>query len=107
MNVCTQMKFGFCVFSLGVVILSPVLAVFLMFICQCRWYTSWQRFAGLLTEESLSGKPSEVTRPGPIDNHDIIESESDPSDPQLRKMLEEGVDYALVPQEVWNKLVEW
>jgi len=78
-----------------------------MFICYCRWYTRWQRFVGLLTEEFRSGEPSEVTRPGPIDNHDIIDSESDASDPQLRMMLEEGVDYTLVPQEVWRKLVKW
>lgn len=80
-----------------------------MALCSCRWYTSWQRYVGLLTEEIPSGEPSEVTRPGPIDNHDIIEteSESDASDPQLRRMLEEGVDYILVPQEVWRKLVEW
>ncbi|KAL1213003.1 putative ubiquitin carboxyl-terminal hydrolase 11 [Cardamine amara subsp. amara] len=79
----------------------------LYFVISNRWYLCWQRFVGLLTEEFSSGETSEVTRPGPIDNHDIIESEGDASDPQVRKMLVEGVDYALVPQEVWRKLVEW
>ncbi|AEE31532.1 ubiquitin-specific protease 11 [Arabidopsis thaliana] len=79
----------------------------LYFVISNRWYTRWQRFVGLLTEEFRSGEPSEVTRPGPIDNHDIIDSESDASDPQLRMMLEEGVDYTLVQQEVWRKLVKW
>ncbi|KAG7599055.1 Peptidase C19 ubiquitin carboxyl-terminal hydrolase [Arabidopsis suecica] len=79
----------------------------LYFVISNRWYTRWQRFVGLVTEEFPSGETSEVTRPGPIDNHDIIDSESDASDPQLRIMLEEGVDYILVPQQVWRKLVEW
>ncbi|CAH2035036.1 unnamed protein product [Thlaspi arvense] len=79
----------------------------LYFVISNRWYTSWQRCVGLLTEEVSSGEPSEVTRPGPIDNHDIIDSESAAGDPQLRKMLEESVDYVLVPEKVWRKLVEW
>ncbi|XP_010538864.1 PREDICTED: ubiquitin carboxyl-terminal hydrolase 10-like [Tarenaya hassleriana] len=79
----------------------------LYFVISNRWYTSWQRYVGQLTDECSSGEPSEVTRPGPIDNFDIIESESDTSDPQLSRMLEEGVDYVLVPQEVWKRLVEW
>ncbi|CAN8303606.1 unnamed protein product [Cochlearia groenlandica] len=76
----------------------------LYFLISSRWYTSWQIFVGLITEEEHGGEASEVTRPGPIDNHDIIESESRP---QLLKKLEEGVDYALVPLEVWSKLFEW
>uniref|UniRef100_A0A1J3FN28 Ubiquitin carboxyl-terminal hydrolase n=1 Tax=Noccaea caerulescens TaxID=107243 RepID=A0A1J3FN28_NOCCA len=79
----------------------------LYFVISNRWYKIWQSFVGLLKEEFSSGEHSEVTRPGPIDNHDIIESESDVSDPQIRKMLEEGVDYVLVPEKVWEKLVEW
>ncbi|KAJ0235547.1 Peptidase C19 [Hirschfeldia incana] len=62
------------------------------FVISHRWYTSWERC---------------VTRPGPIDNHDLIDSQSDASDPQLRRNLEESVDYVLVPEQVWNKLLEW
>ncbi|KAF8082389.1 hypothetical protein N665_0829s0006 [Sinapis alba] len=79
----------------------------LYFVISNRWYTSWKRCVNQLTEEISSGEPSEVTRPGPIDNHDIIDTESDASDPQLLKNLEEGVNYVLVPEQVWNKLVEW
>ncbi|KAH0879144.1 hypothetical protein HID58_066538 [Brassica napus] len=71
----------------------------LYFVISNRWYTSWKR--------CVSQEASEVTRPGPIDNHDIIDSESDASDPQLLKNLEEAVDYVLVPEQVWKKLVEW
>ncbi|XP_018434167.1 putative ubiquitin carboxyl-terminal hydrolase 11 [Raphanus sativus] len=79
----------------------------LYFVISNRWYASWKRCVNQITEEISSGKASEVTRPGPIDNHDIIDSESDASDPQLLKNLEEAVDYVLVPEQVWNKLVEW
>ncbi|CAN6882492.1 unnamed protein product [Brassica oleracea] len=71
----------------------------LYFVISNRWYTSWKR--------CVSQEASEVTRPGPIDNHDIIDSESDASDPQLLKNLEDAVDYVLVPEQVWKKLVEW
>ncbi|KAF8116373.1 hypothetical protein N665_0019s0051 [Sinapis alba] len=70
----------------------------LYFVISNRWYTSWQR---------CGREPLDVTRPGPIDNHDIIDSQSDASDPQLCRMLEEGVNYVLVPEQVWKKLVEW
>ncbi|XP_048594978.1 putative ubiquitin carboxyl-terminal hydrolase 11 isoform X1 [Brassica napus] len=76
----------------------------LYFVISNRWYTSWKR---CVSQEISSGEASEVTRPGPIDNHDIIDSESDASDPQLLKNLEEAVDYVLVPEQVWKKLVEW
>lgn len=75
--------------------------------CECRWYASWQKYVEQSTDECISGESSEVLRPGSIDNHDIIESESDANDPQLRRLLVEGVDYVLVPQEVWKRLVEW
>ncbi|XP_018492840.2 putative ubiquitin carboxyl-terminal hydrolase 11 [Raphanus sativus] len=77
----------------------------LYFVISNRWYTSWQICVGQLTQESSSS--GDVTRPGPIDNHDIIDTQSDASDPQLRRMLEEGVDYVLVPEQVWKKLFEW
>ncbi|CAH8337343.1 unnamed protein product [Eruca vesicaria subsp. sativa] len=79
----------------------------LYFVISNRWYTSWQRCVGLLTEELSSRVPLDVTRPGPIDNHDIIDTQSDATDPQLSRMLEEGVNYVLVPDQVWKKLVEW
>jgi ubiquitin carboxyl-terminal hydrolase 4/11/15 len=76
-------------------------------LCYCRWYTSWEKYVEQSTKEYISGESSEASRPGPIDNHDIIESESDVNDPQLRRLLMERVDYVLVPQEVWKRLVEW
>ena len=44
-----------------------------------------------------------------IDNTDIIVSGGDDKDddPQLLRTLDEGRDYVLVQQEVWEKLREW
>lgn len=44
-----------------------------------------------------------------IDNTDIIVDgrDSKDDDPQLLRILEEGGDYVLVPQEVWEKFTEW
>ncbi|EOA12011.1 hypothetical protein CARUB_v10012691mg [Capsella rubella] len=77
------------------------------FVISKRWYTSWQKYVEQSISECISGESSEASRPGPIDNHDIIESESDDKDPQLRRLLVDGEDYVLVPQEVWKRLVEW
>ncbi|KAG2676917.1 hypothetical protein I3760_12G073900 [Carya illinoinensis] len=85
-----------------------------------RWFTSWQRYVGQgnveSTEKQLSGSrhskvvPSKMAdRPGPIDNSDIVLDINDhgSNDLEVRKSLHEGVDYVLVPQEVWEKLFDW
>ncbi|XP_054823916.1 ubiquitin carboxyl-terminal hydrolase 10-like isoform X2 [Prosopis cineraria] len=48
-------------------------------------------------------------RPGPIDNSDIILNNNGckENNPDIRRTLVEGLDYALVPQKVWEKLLEW
>ncbi|KAG2309129.1 hypothetical protein Bca52824_028877 [Brassica carinata] len=53
---------------------------------------------------ALGGAP----RPGPIDNHDIIDDTTgDDGGPKLRRFLVEDEDYVLVPQQVWKTLLEW
>ncbi|KAG2330310.1 hypothetical protein Bca52824_001490 [Brassica carinata] len=79
----------------------------LYFVISKRWYTSWQRYVEQPTNAFSNGVSSEAPRPGPIENNDIIESADDTSDPQLRRLLVEGEDYVLVPQQVWEGLVEW
>lgn len=86
-----------------------------------RWYSSWQRYTGQgMGESSVDGWASEsqnmdvlslknAERPGPIDNSDLLlkEDGSEGDEPELRRMLEEGRDYVLVPQQVWEKLLDW
>ncbi|KAJ4910127.1 Ubiquitin carboxyl-terminal hydrolase 10 [Raphanus sativus] len=63
------------------------------------WYSSWERYVE---------QPSEAPRPGPINNHHIIETTTTSDHPpQLRRFLVEGKDYVLVPQQVWNRLFQW
>ncbi|XP_023638811.1 putative ubiquitin carboxyl-terminal hydrolase 11 isoform X2 [Capsella rubella] len=78
------------------------------FLVSNSWYTRWKKFVGLLTSEELSrGEPSEVSNPGEVSNHDLLDSRKGASDPQHRKLLVEGVDFILVPEKVWKKLIEW
>lgn len=56
----------------------------------------------------VSSKRAE--RPGPIDNSDIIQNgngSGEGDDLEVRRNLEEGQDYVLVPQQVWEKLFCW
>lgn len=91
----------------------------LYYVISSRWFTKWQNYVGVETGENESkelssdGHASHLTRagvrPGPIDNSDIITNESvrDVKDLQLSRTLNEGSDYVLVPQGVWEKLHGW
>lgn len=56
-----------------------------------------------------NGVQSETAdRPGPIDNSNIIDSNNcEENSSDIHTMLVEGLDYVLVPQQVWEKLFEW
>ncbi|KAE9451906.1 hypothetical protein C3L33_16186, partial [Rhododendron williamsianum] len=85
----------------------------------CRWYTSWERYTGqdvdyyLLDKDTADSRslisPKPVDRPGPIDNSDILVNGIDieGNDMELRRPLQEGCDYILAPQQVWEKLFYW
>ncbi|GLT64638.1 hypothetical protein SLA2020_371180 [Shorea laevis] len=86
----------------------------LYYVISTWWFRNWENYVGIDIGESeaqsLDVVLSEATdRPGPIDNSDIIEtgSGSGVNELQLRRMLVEGQDYVLVPQDVWEKLYEW
>ncbi|XP_059662124.1 ubiquitin carboxyl-terminal hydrolase 9-like [Cornus florida] len=91
----------------------------LYYIISNRWFTGWQRYTGhgigsySCDNHSDDSQPmfqlEAADRPGPIDNTDIVlkGSDSEDEDPQLLRTLEEGRDYVLVPQEVWEKLFYW
>ncbi|CAN6718410.1 unnamed protein product [Malus baccata var. baccata] len=83
------------------------------------WYSSWKRYV----EQGAGEHPYDeqdsvshnldifsskiIARPGPIDNSDIVVSESEGDDLQLHRTLLEDLDYVLVSQEVWEKLFDW
>lgn len=80
----------------------------LYFVISNRWYSRWQRYvgdcAGMLSTDQQSSD-----RPGPIDNSDIISNGSncDGNDLDIDRTLVENTHYVLVPQEVWERLLEW
>ncbi|KAL0329424.1 UNVERIFIED_CONTAM: Ubiquitin carboxyl-terminal hydrolase 10 [Sesamum radiatum] len=90
----------------------------LYYVISSRWFMAWQRYTGQtegafpfenhsIPSQSLILSNAE-DRPGPIDNSDIIVNGGDnkDDDPQLLRTLEEGRDYVLVPQDVWEKLLK-
>ncbi|CAL0316655.1 unnamed protein product [Lupinus luteus] len=94
----------------------------LYYVISNRWFSSWQKYAGpcvgILSNDEQSSNNSEhanevhseiAARPGPIDNSDIISNENNCDDNNLdiHRSLEEGTDYVLVPQKVWERLLEW
>ncbi|CAA0843231.1 Ubiquitin carboxyl-terminal hydrolase 9 [Striga hermonthica] len=88
----------------------------LYFVVSSRWFRRWQRYTGQtegaypFEDHSIISQPLTLEdRPGVIDNSDIIASgrENEDDDPQLLRTVEEGRDYVLVPQEVWEKLLKW
>ncbi|KAL4187332.1 hypothetical protein AMTRI_Chr09g18480 [Amborella trichopoda] len=85
-----------------------------------RWWRSWQEYVGQdarsdLNEGNFSHweyakKASSVIalRPGSIDNTDlVIDVMDEGGEMELRRSLEEGHDYVLVPDDVWKQLFEW
>ncbi|KAG8374513.1 hypothetical protein BUALT_Bualt10G0002800 [Buddleja alternifolia] len=91
---------------------------YLYYVISNRWFVGWQRYTGQLEgsypfEDHSVGSQSLIPtitedRPGVIDNSDIIDGEyNKDDDPQLCRNLEEGRDYVIVPQEVWEKLLKW
>ncbi|XP_058104994.1 ubiquitin carboxyl-terminal hydrolase 9-like [Magnolia sinica] len=92
----------------------------LYFVVSNRWWRDWQEYVrqdenGCSIDEHCSsshhmnGSLSNRHRPGQIDNSDLVLNgmEGDGNELELRRLLEEGHDYVLVPQEVWKKLLEW
>ncbi|OMO79890.1 Peptidase C19, ubiquitin carboxyl-terminal hydrolase 2 [Corchorus capsularis] len=96
----------------------------LYFVISSRWFRRWEKYVGIEADENSLGNQSydpqrlnggvasaAAERPGPIDNSDIIlngiDCDSNEKEIQIRKSLQEGQDYVLVPQAVWEKLYEW
>ncbi|XAR70110.1 Ubiquitinyl hydrolase 1 [Bertholletia excelsa] len=89
----------------------------LYYVISNRWFSGWQNYVGLevgtylfdmdSTDSHNSSKLGD--RPGPIDNSDIVQNgtECKGDNLELRRPLQEGSDYVLVPQQVWEKLFDW
>lgn len=91
----------------------------LYYVVSNRWITSWHKyteqdvsnylFDNHSTDFQSSALSNTAERPGPIDNSDIVLKGIGTEDDELEisRTLQEGSDYVLVPQRVWERLIEW
>ncbi|KAG4919683.1 hypothetical protein JHK85_057964 [Glycine max] len=105
--------------SYSILVLSPLCLQVLRFLRW--WFSRWQSYVGpcvgmlSVDKQSSDGHNANMThpkiadRPGPIDNSDIISkgNSCDNNNLDIHRMLEEGTDYVLVPEKVWERLLEW
>ncbi|KAF6214829.1 hypothetical protein GE061_009572 [Apolygus lucorum] len=69
------------------------------------WYlidAAWMKSLKLYLGNSEGPGRHSHFHPGPIDNRNLCNSDN-----TLKSNLSDGTDYELVPEEAWNKLVEW
>jgi len=67
-----------------------------------RWFKQWKKFVGYDTGDQ-SGAGDEQNNPGPIDNSCLFQADAH----TLKKHLIDELDYNLLPEEGWFKLVSW
>lgn len=68
---------------------------------------NWKSYVGFdISDAICENGTHNDPRPGEIDNSKLV-SEETSSGLELRRNLQEGFDYTLVPREVWIKLHEW
>ena len=80
-------------------------------IISSKWWQSWAEYAGFYRQDSRSVDDTEFSAPLPIDNSSLIDSDLNYSDllefVSLRKDIIEGLDYIIIPKEVWYCLLSW
>jgi len=86
------------------------------YVMSSKWWDQWAEYVGYDNTDDIedtsstqqittSSKPAQtLLRPLKIDNGDILDHRSHFT--VLRKEIEEGRDYRLLPANVWNQLVE-
>ena len=65
-----------------------------------RWYRRWKQYVGYDSCD-ISRVGEEAAYPGPIDNTDLVEND------KLRRYQVDDIDYQLVPELAWDKLLSW
>ena len=65
-----------------------------------RWYRRWKQYVGY-DNWNRSRAGEEAAYPGPIDNTYLIEND------KLRRHQVDEIDYKLVPELAWDKLLSW
>ncbi|THU74019.1 hypothetical protein C4D60_Mb04t28940 [Musa balbisiana] len=82
----------------------------LYYLVSHRWWMEWQEYVDLdqSDDNSNEGIFCIPRRPGEIDNSNLLLNESvvEGNELDLKRSLQEGEDYSLVPQDAWKKLLE-
>ncbi|XP_042898820.1 ubiquitin carboxyl-terminal hydrolase 4 isoform X2 [Parasteatoda tepidariorum] len=68
-----------------------------------KWFKQWKKYVGYDNWET-SSVGDKATHPGPIDNSPLLR---DDGSGEIKDHLIDELDYVLVPEEAWEKLVEW
>ncbi len=83
------------------------------YLIEARWFKQCKKYLGLSDgDEGGGGERSEDAYPGPIDNSHLFKTETinengaEKEISELRTHMLEELDYVLVPEESWSRLVE-
>ncbi|XP_064488064.1 ubiquitin carboxyl-terminal hydrolase 15-like isoform X2 [Ornithodoros turicata] len=68
-----------------------------------KWFKQWKKYVGYDTWDT-GGIGEQTTHPGPIDNSPLLKGDKSGD---IKDHLIDELDYVLVPQEAWDKLVAW
>ncbi|KAK3578660.1 hypothetical protein CHS0354_002964 [Potamilus streckersoni] len=73
-----------------------------------KWFKQWKKYIGYDSWDSQSAG-EESANPGPIDNRNMFKENTlvEGQMPKLKEHMIDDIDYILVPEEAWNKLVGW
>ncbi|GBG76736.1 hypothetical protein CBR_g22954 [Chara braunii] len=77
------------------------------YVISAEWWQQWMEYVG--SKDSKKTKISYFNgKPGVIDNNKIAQGGENKSNfAHLKRGLEEQVDFCLVPEAVWDRLVRW
>ncbi|XP_068685473.1 ubiquitin carboxyl-terminal hydrolase 15-like [Montipora capricornis] len=74
------------------------------YLVDCRWFKQWKKFLGFDTcSRDQFGVGDHLNHPGPIDNSSLLADDGI----TLKEHLIDGLDYNLLPEDTWFKLVSW
>ncbi|CAN8017254.1 unnamed protein product [Ixodes persulcatus] len=68
-----------------------------------KWFKQWKKYVGYDTWD-VCGIGEQTTHPGPIDNSPLLKEDNSG---ETKDHLIDELDYVLLPQEAWDKMVSW
>ncbi|XP_060080638.1 ubiquitin carboxyl-terminal hydrolase 15-like isoform X1 [Ylistrum balloti] len=72
------------------------------YLLDTKWYKQWKKYVGYDSWDSFS-VGEQNSHPGPMDNSPLVKEEEG----GLKHHLIEELDYMLLPEEAWEKMLAW